>query len=278
MNCGGIKGAQVDIILYIMIGCFSGFVAGLFGIGGGLVIIPCLYLVFRYLGYPADVMMHVAVGTAMASIIISSLSSAMSHHKKGAIQWELVKNLVPTMIIGAMVGAWIADLLPAHYMQLLIGLFACWTAYKMLASKKQMDDIEVHISAMKNRIVGGLIGVASSIFGIAGGSIIVPYLSKHGVVMQKAVATSAACGVPIAITGALGYLWFGSQQHVPVPHTIGYVHIYAFLGISITSFITAKLGVKVAHAISAARLKKYFAIELLLVGLYFVYQYVKQMI
>lgn len=267
----------MDILLYIMIGCFSGFVAGLFGIGGGLVIIPCLYLVFRYLGYPADVMMHVAVGTAMASIIISSLSSAMSHHKKGAIQWDLVKNLVPTMIIGAMVGAWIADLLPAHYMQLLIGLFACWTAYKMLVSKKQMDDVEVHISAMKNRIVGGLIGVASSIFGIAGGSIIVPYLSKHGVVMQKAVATSAACGVPIAITGALGYLWFGSQQDVPVPHTIGYVHIYAFLGISITSFITAKLGVKVAHAISAARLKKYFAIELLLVGLYFVYQYAKQM-
>ncbi|MFB2538348.1 MULTISPECIES: sulfite exporter TauE/SafE family protein [unclassified Acinetobacter] len=268
----------MDILIYLLIGSVSGFVAGLFGIGGGLVIIPCLYVAFRYFGIPYEVIMHLAVGTAMASIIVSSLSSALAQHKKKAILWNLVSYLVPTMMIGSLLGAWIADMLPSHYMQLLIGLFACWTAYKMFVGAKansQNQDEKPQISVLQHRIVGGLIGMASSIFGIAGGSIIVPYLNRCGIVMQNAVATSSACGVPIALMGAIGYLWFGSRQNIDVAHTIGYIHVYAFLGISIASFITAKLGVKIAHAISAARLKKYFAIELLLVGLYFTYQFGK---
>lgn len=268
---------MMEILLYLLIGSVSGFFAGLFGIGGGLIIIPCLYFVFHYiLHYDPSIIMHLAVGTALASIVISSLSSALSHHKKGAIVWSVVKVFVPFMLIGSLLGAWIANQLSSANMQLVIGLFAFWTAYGML---KKKNIIEAEVMNLPNawtmRAVGGAIGVASSIFGIAGGSIIVPYLNRCGMLIQRAVATSSACGVPISIMGAIGYLWFGSQHSIQAPNSLGYVHIYAFLGISFASFMTAKLGVKVAHAISAQKLKKYFAIELLLVGCYFIYQWLR---
>lgn len=269
-----------EILVYILIGSISGFFAGLFGIGGGLIIIPCLYFVFHYLGYDANVIMHLCIGTAMASIIISSLSSALAHHKKKAVLWFVVKTLVPTMMLGSLIGAWIADALAGYYLQFLIGLFALWTGYNMLkTAKKQSVYQGINLPLVwKQRLVGVGIGVASSIFGIAGGSIIVPYLNHYGVIMQNAVATSSACGVPIAIMGAVGYLWFGSQQQINIANTIGYVHIYAFLGISIASFITAKLGVRVAHLLSPVKLKKYFAVEILLVGIYFIYKFLQQII
>jgi uncharacterized membrane protein YfcA len=127
-------------------------------------------------------------------------------------------------------------------------------------------------SKPKQLAAGGVIGVASAIFGIGGGSLTVPYLTRYNVVMQKAVGTSAACGLPIAIAGALGFMFFGMQQQVDVPNTIGFVHIYAFLGISIMSFFTAKLGAKVAHILSPELLKKCFAILLTVVGFYFLYK------
>lgn len=269
---------MMEIVLYVLIGSVSGFFAGLFGIGGGLIIIPCLYFVFHYYGYDPSIIMHLSIGTALASIVMSSLSSALAHHKKKAIVWPVVKNLVPPMMIGSLIGAWIADQLTSNYLQLVIGLFALWTAYKMLVVKKNALTATTLPPAWQQRTVGGSIGIASSIFGIAGGSITVPYLNRYGVVMQNAVATSAACGVPISIMGAIGYIWFGLKQPIEIQNSIGYIHLYAFLGISIASFITAKLGVKTAHAISAAKLKKYFAIEVLLVGIYFISQYLKSIL
>ena len=127
-------------------------------------------------------------------------------------------------------------------------------------------------STPKQLAAGGVIGIASAIFGIGGGSLTVPYLTRYGVVMQKAVGTSAACGLPIAIAGALGFMFFGMQQKIDVPNTIGFVHIYAFLGISVMSFFTAKLGAKVAHILSPAMLKKCFSVLLTIVGCYFLYK------
>lgn len=264
----------MEFLIYLLIGSVSGFFAGLFGIGGGLIIIPCVYLVFSYLGYDASITMHLSIGTALASIIISSLSSALAHHKKQAVVWQVVKNLVPTMMLGALLGAWIADQLSSHYLQLCIALFAFWTGYKMLvAVKKKQAEVLNLPPVWQQASVGAGIGVASSIFGIAGGSITGPYLNHYGMTMQNAVATSATCGVPISIMGAIGYLWFGLQQNLTIENSLGYIHLYAFLGISVASFITAKLGVKVAHMISSARLKKYFAIEIFIVGIYFLYQF-----
>lgn len=263
----------MELIIYLLIGAIAGFAAGLFGVGGGLIIVPILYIVFTQMNYDPNVIMHIAVGTSLATIIVTSISSVTAHHKKGAVLWPVFRNLAPGLVIGSFLGAGIADLMSGQHLQLVIGVFAVWMAYKMFKGANAMVDPNRHLpSAPLQLAAGGGIGVASAIFGIGGGSLTVPYLNRHGVVMQKAVATSAACGLPIAVAGALGFMWFGAKEQIEVPNTIGYVHIYAFLGISVMSFITAKFGAKVAHLLSPAMLKKCFAGLLVVVGCYFIYK------
>lgn len=263
----------MELIIYLLIGAIAGFTAGLFGVGGGLIIVPILYIVFTQMNYDPNVIMHIAVGTSLATIIVTSISSVTAHHKKGAVLWQVFRNLAPGLVLGSFLGAGVADLMSGQHLQLLIGVFAVWMAYKMFRGAHAVIDPNRHLpSAILQFAAGGGIGVASAIFGVGGGSLTVPFLNRHGVVMQKAVATSAACGLPIAVAGAIGFIWFGAREHIDVPNTIGYVHIYAFLGISTMSFITAKFGAKVAHRLSAAMLKKCFAGLLVVVGCYFIYK------
>ncbi|WP_201555840.1 sulfite exporter TauE/SafE family protein [Psychrobacter sp. 72-O-c] len=263
----------MELIIFLIIGALAGFAAGLFGVGGGTIIVPLLYIVFTQMGYSADTIMHLALGTSLATIIVTSISSLMAHNKKGAVLWPVFKNLTPGMAIGSFVGAGIAGWLSGVHLQLMVGLFLLWVALTMFTgSKKLIDANKVLPSTPKQLAAGAGIGVASAIFDIGGGSLTVPYLNRYGVVMQKAVGTSAACGLPIAIAGALGFMIFGMQQEVNVPNTIGFVHVYAFLGIGSMSFFTAKLGAKVAHMLSPQILKKCFAVLLFVVSCFFLYK------
>ena len=274
----------MELIVFLIIGALAGFAAGLFGVGGGTIIVPLLFIVFTQMGYSPDNIMHLALGTSLATIIVTSISSLMAHNKKGAVMWPVFKNLAPGLAIGCFLGAGIAGQISGLYLQLIVGVFLLWVAYKMFfGGKKQVanpasnsssaDDANTQLPSKPRQLAaGGVIGIASAIFGIGGGSLTVPYLTRYGVVMQKAVGTSAACGLPIAIAGALGFMFFGMQQRIDVPNTIGFVHIYAFLGISIMSFFTAKLGAKVAHILSPELLKKCFAVLLTVVGCYFLYK------
>jgi len=274
----------VELIIFLIIGALAGFAAGLFGVGGGTIIVPLLFIVFTQMGYSPDNIMHLALGTSLATIIITSISSLMAHNKKGAVMWPVFKNLAPGLAVGCFLGAGIAGQISGLYLQLIVGVFLLWVAYKMFfGGKKQLTCPAINASSAndtntelpskpKQLAAGGVIGMASAIFGIGGGSLTVPYLTRYGVVMQKAVGTSAACGLPIAIAGALGFMFFGMQQQVNVPNTIGFVHIYAFLGISVMSFFTAKLGAKVAHILSPELLKKCFAMLLTVVGFYFIFK------
>ncbi len=274
----------MELIIFLIIGALAGFAAGLFGVGGGTIIVPLLFIVFTQMGYSPDNIMHLALGTSLATIIVTSISSLMAHNKKGAVMWPVFKNLAPGLAIGCFLGAGIAGQISGLYLQLIVGVFLLWVAYKMFfGGKKQVashandvsnanyTNIELP-SKPKQLAAGGVIGVASAIFGIGGGSLTVPYLTRYNVVMQKAVGTSAACGLPIAIAGALGYMVFGAQAQINVPNTIGFVHIYAFLGISVMSFFTAKVGAKVAHILSPQLLKRCFALLLTVVGFYFLYK------
>lgn len=192
----------MELIIYLGIGAIAGFAAGLFGVGGGLIIVPILYVVFTKMGYDPSVIMHMALGTSLATIIVTSISSVTAHHKKGAVLWNVFKNLAPGLVLGSFIGAGIADILSGQHLQLIIGAFALWVAFKMFkGANVQVDESKQLPSAPKQMLAGGGIGIASAIFGIGGGSLTVPYLNKNGVVMQKAVATSAACGLPIAIAG-----------------------------------------------------------------------------
>jgi uncharacterized membrane protein YfcA len=261
----------VELIIFLAIGSIAGFAAGIFGVGGGIIIVPLLYVVFTQIGYNPEIVMHLALGTSLATIMVTSISSLMAHHKKEAVLWPVFKNLAPGLIVGSFLGAGIAGLLARAHLQLIIGTFAIWVSYNMFSgAKKVVDQSKVLPSATQQVFAGTGIGVASAIFGIGGGSLTVPYLNYHGVIMQKAVGTSAACGLPIAIAGALGFMLFGLQEHAQVPNSIGFVHIYAFLGISSMSFFTAKSGAKTAHALSAAILKKYFSMMLFCVGCFFI--------
>lgn len=263
----------MELIIYLLIGAIAGFTAGLFGVGGGLIIVPILYVLFTHLNYDPSVIMHLALGTSLATIIVTSISSVSAHHKRGAVMWRVFRNLAPGLALGSFLGAGIAGYLSGQGLQLLIGIFAIWVAYGMFkGAKKPLQTAQKLPANGLQLLAGGGIGIASAIFGIGGGSLTVPYLVRHGIVIQKAVATSAAAGLPIAVAGALGFMWFGSKTTVDMPHSIGYVHIYAFLGISVMSFITAKLGAKVAHNLSPENLKKCFACLLTTVGLYFLYQ------
>ncbi|WP_333614982.1 sulfite exporter TauE/SafE family protein [Psychrobacter sp.] len=270
----------MEILIFLIIGALAGFAAGLFGVGGGTIIVPLLFIVFTQMDYSPDSIMHLALGTSLATIIVTSISSLMAHNKKGAVMWLVFKNLAPGLAIGCFLGAGIAGQISGLYLQLIVGVFLLWVAYKMFFAGKKPVASQVNAggahaelpSKPKQLAAGGVIGIASAIFGIGGGSLTVPYLTRYNVVMQKAVGTSAACGLPIAIAGALGFMFFGMQQQVDVPNTIGFVHIYAFLGISIMSFFTAKLGAKVAHILSPELLKKCFAILLTVVGFYFLYK------
>lgn len=264
----------MELIIFLTIGVFAGFTAGLFGVGGGLIIVPLLYVVFTHMGYASDVIMHMALGTSLATIIVTSISSSIAHHKNGAVIWPVFRHLTPGLVSGSFLGAGIAGLLSGANLQLIIGVFAICTAYKMMhgsmiSSGHVIAQHSVLPSPFKQCCAGTGIGVASAIFGIGGGSLTVPYLHHYGVVMQKAVGTSAACGLPIAIAGAFGFIFFGMKEQVNVPNTIGFVHIYAFLGISTASFFTAKLGAKAAHALSPIALKKCFAVLLFTLGCFF---------
>ncbi len=260
----------MELIIFLAIGALAGFAAGLFGVGGGTIIVPLLFIVFTQMDYSPDVIMHLALGTSLATIVVTSISSLMAHHKNGAVIWPVFKNLAPPMAIGCFLGAGLAGWLSGIQLQLIVGVFLIWVAYTMfVGAKKVVDSTNTLPSSAKQVMAGSVIGGASAIFGIGGGSLTVPYLTRHGVVMQKAVGTSAACGLPIAITGALGFMIFGMNQQVNIPNTIGFVHIYAFFGISVMSFFTAKLGAKVAHALSPQILKKCFAVLLVIIGIFF---------
>ncbi|MCX7206392.1 MAG: sulfite exporter TauE/SafE family protein [Proteobacteria bacterium] len=261
----------MELIIFLAIGAIAGFAAGLFGVGGGIIIVPILYVVFTKMSYGPEVVMHLALGTSLATIIVTSISSLLAHHKKGAVIWPVFKNLAPGLIIGSFFGAGIAGLLAGAHLRLIIGIFALWVARNMFVGAKKLVDQNKALPSRAAQVFAGTgIGVASAIFGIGGGSLTVPYLNFYGVIMQKAVGTSAACGLPIAISGALGFMLFGIKDQVNISNSIGFVHIYAFLGISIMSFFTAKLGAKAAHVLSPVVLKKCFAIMLFIVGCFFI--------
>ena len=268
----------MELIIFLIIGAVAGFAAGLFGVGGGTIIVPLLFIVFTQMDYSPDTVMHLALGTSLATIIVTSISSLMAHNKKGAVMWPVFKNLTPGMAIGCFFGAGIAGAISGGHLQIIVGTFLLWVAFNMFTGGKKRIGSDVSTgdtvlpSTPKQLAAGAGIGVASAIFGIGGGSLTVPYLTRYNVVMQKAVGTSAACGLPIAIAGALGFMVFGMKEHVNIPNAIGFVHIYAFLGISIMSFFTAKVGAKVAHQLSPTLLKKCFAVLLMTVSCFFLYK------
>ncbi|MBO6813090.1 MULTISPECIES: sulfite exporter TauE/SafE family protein [Marinobacter] len=256
------------IASYLALGALAGTVAGLFGIGGGLIIVPVLMFSFGLQGINPDIIPHLAVGTSLATIVFTSVSSIRSHNKHGAVRWDLFRPMTAGIVAGALVGAWTASLLSGRALELVIGIFVILVGLKMFFQVDPKPGRDVPGVAGLG-VAGGGIGWASAIFGIGGGTLTVPYLSWCNVRMQQAVGTSAACGLPIAIAGALGNIWTGWSNPALPELSAGFIYLPALIGIILTSVLFARVGANLAHRLNARILKRTFSIMLLLVGLRF---------
>jgi len=252
-------------LAYGAVGAFAGVLAGLFGVGGGLVIVPVLALLFAQAGIAPEVLMHLAIGTSLATIVFTSISSVRAHHRRGAVRWDVVWQLTPGIVLGAWLGAALAERLSGDWLRYVFGVFELLVALQM----------GLNLRASPHRTlpgrpgmgaVGGVIGGVSAIVGIGGGTMTVPFLQWCNVPMRQAVATAAACGLPIAVAGALGFIISGWHNQQLPPLSSGYLYWPAFAGIVAASVLFAPLGARLAHTLPAAQLKRFFALFLALLG------------
>ncbi|GIZ12533.1 sulfite exporter TauE/SafE family protein [Pseudomonas sp. NCCP-436] len=258
----------MELLLYLVLGAAAGVLAGLFGVGGGLIIVPVLVLSFASQGIAPEVLTHLAVGTSLATIVFTSINSTLEHHRKGAVRWPLFRWLALGILFGTLLGALTAASIDGPWLQKIIGTFAVLIALQMAFDLKPRASRDVP-GKPGLTAAGGVIGWASAIFGIGGGSLTVPFLVWRSVPMPQAVATSAACGLPIAIAGALGFIWTGWNNPLLPSWSLGFVYLPALLGIALTSMFFARIGARLAHRLSPRLLKRLFALLLLSVGLNF---------
>jgi len=257
-----------SFLIFAFTGAAAGVLAGLFGVGGGLIMVPALVFVLPRQGVAPEIIMQVAIGTSLAVIGVTSLSSTRAHHTRGGVRWDVLKAFAPGLALGALAGAFVAHALKGRTLEIIVGTGALLIALQMLRGNPPggSDASLPAPPALELLGVGGLIGVLSALVGIGGGSLSVPYLAMRRLPMVQAVGSAAAGGIPIAWGGTLGFVMSGAGLvGLPGPH-LGYVSLGGFVGLAVFSVMTAPLGARLAHRLPAVRLKQGFAALLAVVG------------
>lgn len=248
---------------YMVLGAVAGFFAGLLGVGGGAIMVPVLVLMFAAQGFPAEHVMHLALGTSMAAIVFTSISSLRAHHRHGAVIWPIVKVIAPGIVIGTFAGAQLASLMPTRPLAIIFVIFMSYVAFQMLANIKPKPSRQLP-GVLGMYAVGGGIGAISALVAIGGGSLSVPFMTWCNIKMHHAIGTSAAIGLPIAVAGTAGYLVGGLRASDLPTASVGYIFLPALAACVVTSMLTAPLGAQAAHKLPVATLKKIFAGVILL--------------
>jgi len=246
---------------YIALGLVVGFVAGLLGVGGGLIIVPVLIALFHTYALGAGVEPQLALGTSLASILFTSLSSMRAHHRHGAVEWPLVRRIAPGIILGTLLGALLAARMSPQVLKICFTLFLFYAATQMWLDFKPAPHRDLP-GRVGTTIAGGIIGAVSSWVGIGGGTLSVPFMLWHNLSLHRAIATSSAIGLPIAVAGAVGYVYGGWQLARLPEYSLGFVYLPALAGIVLGSILTAPLGARTAHRLPVRPLKKIFALLL----------------
>lgn len=255
-------------IAYVFIGAFAGVLSGLLGIGGGIITVPCMSLLFRYLNIPHDSIMHIAIATSLAAMIFNTTASTIAHHKRHGVVWDVFKKLVPGLVLGSLAGAFISAWLPTAFLEIFFGIFLLVVAANFLRKRKPPAETHCLPHPLILNLLSGCIGALSNLLGIGGGSMTVPMLTSYDMTDRKAIGTSAASTLVTTVCGTISYLILGRGE-AALPNTVGLINIPAFLIIGITAFFTASYGVKLTHEMDPMKVRKIFAFVLALTGLSF---------
>lgn len=256
----------MEVLTLLLSGAVAGTLAGLLGIGGGVIIVPVLAMVFDAQGISIDVLMHVSIGTSLATIVITSISSIRAHQKRRAIDWWLFRTITPGIMLGGFLGAAIAKLIPGEQLRLIFSVVMLLIAAQMYFGNASKPHRKLP-GTLGILAAGGVIGAIASMVGVGGGSMSVPFLTWCNVSIRNAVATSAAIGLPIAIAGTLGFIVSGWGVDARPVWSLGYVNLPAFFSIVAASTLFAPVGAWLTHRISPVILKRFFAFFLLILGL-----------
>lgn len=260
---------DVTLLIFVLcavLGSLVGFLAGLLGIGGGLIVVPALmYLLVELLQLELSVAMPMAIATSLSTIVLTGLSSSLAHYRLGNVERHLLPWLVASIIVGVMVGTMVASHLPGDTLKDVFGVLVLLIAVQIIASARRVS--EAHLSPRKLTAIGGVTGAISSLMGIGGGAIMVPALVWFRLDMKKAIGSAAICGSVLAIFGTLSFMWVGFNKPQLPEWSLGYVYLPATIGIAITSVFTAGIGAKMTQGLPTSKLKKIFAGFLLIVGM-----------
>ncbi len=249
----------------LLVGAVAGLLAGLFGIGGGIIIVPVFAWLFENAGFPPEKTMLFAIATSLATIIPTAIASSLAHHRRQNLIISWVKKLLPGIVAGSFIMTFIAAHLSATLLRDLFILYLLYVATTLFLQKKPVFSVGKPWPAT-DFIAALLIGALSTLLGIGGGTLNVPYLLGRNLEMKNAVAVSSACGLPIAVAGSLGYILVGWNQPDPPDYSSGYIYWPAFFGVALTSIFTASVGAKIASHLPAQHLKRYFAVLLYLIA------------
>ena len=256
---------MLEWMAYLALGLAAGFVAGLLGVGGGLIIVPVLAFIFAAHHFPEQSVMHLALGTSLASIIFTSIASLRAHHAHGAVNWKAWREITPGIVTGALLGGVLAAYLSVGFLKAFFVVFVFYVGTQMLLEIKPKP-----ARALPGRPgmfgAGNVIGAVSSLVGIGGGTLSVPFMTWCNIKLHVAIGTSAAIGLPIAVAGALGYVASGLTVSNLPPHSLGFIYLPALGAIVAGSIVTAPLGAKLAHRLPVNKLKKIFAVLLYALG------------
>lgn len=250
---------------YMAIGACAGVLAGLLGVGGGIIIVPLLSFLFTAQHLTPDHVIHLSLGTSLATIVFTSISSLRAHHARGAVSWQVVRRVSAGIVIGTLGGSAVAAHLSTSFLKVFFVLFLYYVAAQMLLNIKPTPSRSLPGNCGMF-CAGSTIGVISSLVGIGGGSMSVPFMVWCNMPMHTAIGTSAAIGFPIALAGAVGYIANGLLVGGLPPMTLGFLYLPALAGISVASMCTAPFGAKLAHRLPVMKLKRLFALLLIVIG------------
>ena len=255
----------------LLLGLAAGFLAGLLGIGGGMVMVPAVAWVLGAKGFPPEHIVKMAVATSLATICFTSISSVRAHHKRGAVMWPVALALAPGILLGAAVGAQIAVALPTKALSILFALFVAFAATQIFLDRKPKPSRTLP-GTPGMVAAGSVIGMLSALVGAGGAFVSVPFMQWCNVKIHKAVATSAALGFPVALAGTLSYVWAGRDLPQMPAGSVGYLYLPGLVVISLASMTMAPLGARTAHRMDIRPLKRVFALVLYCLAAYFLFR------